>query len=98
LTPAWLELVLASQKYQKQLDSLKVGSSDSSVSIGNSQVLELEIPIPSLDEQRRFIAKVQQVKELSARFELEVSQESQRFKLFRRSLLSAAFMGNLGIE
>lgn len=98
VTPEWLELILASQKYQKQLDSLKVGSSDSSVSIGNAQVLELEIPIPPLEEQRRLVAKVQQMKELSTRFELEISLESKRFDTLRRSMLSAAFMGNLGIE
>lgn len=96
--PAWLELVLASQKYQKQLDSLKVGSSDSSVSIGNAQVLDLKIPVPSLEEQRQLVTDVQKIKELSTLFELEISKEYKQFQLLRRSLLSAAFAGNLGIE
>jgi type I restriction enzyme S subunit len=98
LLPEWLELVLASQKYQKQLDALKVGSSDSSVSIGNVQVLELQIPLPALSEQRRLVEKVRQIKELSTRFELEIYQETQKFHLLRRSILNAAFSGKLGIE
>jgi type I restriction enzyme S subunit len=98
LHPAWLELVLASHKYQKQLDSLKVGSSDSSVSIGNTQVLELSIPVPTLDEQNRLVSKIRQIKELSNRFELEIDQQMQRFQRLRKSLLSNAFAGNLESE
>lgn len=53
--PRWVEHVLLSPKYQEELDSMKVGTSDSSVSIGNSQVLALQIPVPPLDEQTRIV-------------------------------------------
>lgn len=96
LLPDWLELVLASHKYQKQLDRLKVGSSDSSVSIGNAQVLELTVPVPSLAEQRRLVGDVEKMKALAERFEMEIEQEAQKFKELRRALLHAAFSGNLG--
>jgi type I restriction enzyme S subunit len=96
LLPSWLELVLASHKYQKQLDRLKVGSSDSSVSIGNAQVLELSVPVPSLDEQKRLVGNVEKMKALAERFELEIDQEAQQFEQLRRALLQSAFSGNLG--
>ncbi len=96
LLPTWLELVLASHKYQKQLDRLKVGSSDSSVSIGNAQVLELTVPVPSLDEQKTLVGKVEKLKTLAERFEGEIEQEAQKFKKLRRALLHAAVSGNLG--
>lgn len=96
LHPAWLELVLASHRYQKQLDRLKVGSSDSSVSIGNAQVLELTVPVPSLAQQRRLVGDVEKMKALAERFEMEIEQEAQKFKELRRALLHAAFSGNLG--
>jgi type I restriction enzyme S subunit len=98
LVPQWLELVLASHKYQKHLDQLKVGSSDSSVSIGNHQVLSIEIPVPPLEMQSDLIASLDKIKVLSARFEREILSETQRFQLLRRGLLNAAFSGNLGIE
>ena len=96
LLPSWLELVLASHKYQKQLDRLKVGSSDSSVSIGNAQVLELTVPVPSLVEQIRLVGNVEKMKALGERFEMEIDQEAQKFKQLRRALLHSAFSGNLG--
>lgn len=96
LLPSWLELVLASHKYQKQLDRLKVGSSDSSVSIGNTQVLELSVPVPSLAEQRRRVGEVEKMKALAERFEMEIEQEAKKFKELRRALLQAAFSGKLG--
>lgn len=96
LLPSWLELVLASHKYQKQLDRLKVGSSDSSVSIGNTQVLELSVPVPSLAEQRRRVGEVEKMKALAERFEMEIEQEAKKFKQLRKALLHSAFSGNLG--
>lgn len=98
LLPQWLELVLASHKYQKHLDQLKVGSSDSSVSIGNNQVLSLAIPVPPLNLQSDLIASLDKIKVLSARFVREILSETQRFQQLRRGLLKAAFTGNLGIE
>jgi type I restriction enzyme S subunit len=73
-----------------------VGSSDSSVSIGNAQVLELTVPVPSLAEQRRLVGDVEKMKALAERFEMEIEQEAQKFKELRRALLHAAFSGNLG--
>lgn len=96
LLPAWLELVLASHRYQKQLDRLKVGSSDSSVSIGNAQVLELAVPVPSIAAQRRLVGNIQKMKTLAERFERNIEHEAQKFKELRRVLLQAAFSGNLG--
>lgn len=96
LLPAWLELVLASYKFQKRLDQLKVGSSDSSVSIGNAQVLELMIPVPSLAEQKKLVAKVDEIKTLAENFDSEIEQKSQLFEHLRRSILHEAFLGNLG--
>ena len=96
LLPAWLELVLASHRYQKRLDRLKVGSSDSSVSIGNAQVLELMVPVPSLVKQRRLVGDVDRMKALAARFEMNIEQEAQKFGQLRRALLHEAFSGNLG--
>jgi type I restriction enzyme S subunit len=97
LIPQWLELVLASNKYQKHLDKLKVGSSDSSVSIGNNQVLSIEVPVPPLDLQSDLIASLEKIKVLSARFEREILSEKRRFDQLRRGLLNTAFSGNLGI-
>jgi restriction endonuclease S subunit len=94
LSPEWLELVLASDTYQKRLDDLKVGSSDSSVSIGNAQVMALMVPVPSLQQQKEYVQKLDQIKSASARFIRDIESESIKFESFRRSLLHAAFSIN----
>jgi type I restriction enzyme S subunit len=96
LLPAWLELVLASHQYQKRLDELKVGSSDSSVSIGNAQVLAIEVPVPSLTEQKILVDKVDKIQALAGHFESEIEQYSQSFVQLKRAILHEAFSGNLG--
>jgi type I restriction enzyme S subunit len=94
LSPEWLELVLASDTYQKRLNDLKVGSSDSSVSIGNAQVMALMVPVPSLQQQKEYVQKLDQIKSASARFIRDIESESIKFEYFRRSLLHAAFSIN----
>ncbi len=96
LLPPWLELVLSSQKFQKHLDRLKVGSSDSSVSIGNAQILDLPVPVPSIAEQQRLVSYVEKMKTLADRFEMEIDKEAGKFKQLRRALLHEAFLGNIG--
>ena len=91
LSPEWLELVLASDTYQRTLNDLKVGSSDSSVSIGNSQVLNLKVPVPTIRKQKEYVQKLDQLKRASARFDGDLESESRRLEIFRRSLLHEAF-------
>jgi hypothetical protein len=91
LSPEWLELVLASDTYQRILNDLKVGSSDSSVSIGNTQVLNLKVPVPTISKQKEYVLKLEQIKRASARFDSDLESESRKFETFRRSLLHEAF-------
>lgn len=52
---SYLMHLLMSPDFQKKLDGLKVGTSDSSVSIGNQQILDLEIPLASIEEQAKIV-------------------------------------------
>jgi restriction endonuclease S subunit len=89
--PRWIEYVLLSPKYQAELDALKVGTSDSSVSIGNEQVLDLSIPVPSLNVQKRILEALDgHLSRLDkALDEVELGREKE--KLFKLSLLHALF-------
>lgn len=55
LESRWLQYLLQSTRFQNELDSLKVGTSESSVSIGNDQILSLMIPVPSITEQKLIV-------------------------------------------
>lgn len=86
--PRWVEHVLLSPNYQKELDSMKVGTSDSSVSIGNSQVLALQIPVPPLDKQCRILETLEnQLSKLDKAF-TDLGQADSQSIVLRRSILN----------
>jgi type I restriction enzyme S subunit len=95
LSSNWLMYLLMSGDYQKILNDLKVGTSDSSVSIGNKQILDLEIPLPTLSEQSRILAIIEE-----QMTKVDSSMKASDFiernsEALRRSLLQAAFTGQL---
>ena len=91
----WLMFLLMSPEYQKIFDKMKVGTSDSSVSIGNKQVLDLEIPVPSINEQKRIIELIEDhLTRLDVALR-DVKQVRSKAYQLRRSLLQSAFEGNL---
>ena len=91
----WLMFLLMSPEYQKTLDKLKVGTSDSSVSIGNKQILDLEIPVPPIAEQQEIVALLEDhLSRLDAAL-TDVKLAKLKAVQFRRALLQDIFIGNL---
>jgi restriction endonuclease S subunit len=98
ILPNWLMYLLMSPEYQSTLDKMKVGTSDSSVSIGNQQILDLEIPVPPIEEQHKIVALLEEhLSRLDAAL-ADVKQAKIKAAQFRRSLLQAAFTGNLALN
>jgi type I restriction enzyme S subunit len=92
---SFLMYLLMSPNYQKVLDQLKVGTSDSSVSIGNQQILDLEIPLASIKEQAKIVQILEeQFSRLDAAL-ASVHAIREKAARFRRSLLHVAFTGML---
>lgn len=96
--PQWLLFLLMSPEYQQTFNKLKVGTSDSSVSVGNQQVLDLEIPVAPIDVQEKIIEILEkQFLRLDAVLKVADAVETKANSL-RRSLLHAAFAGELTKE
>jgi type I restriction enzyme S subunit len=94
----WLKYLLMSPDYQVAFDALKVGTSDSSVSIGNQQILDLQIPVPPLSEQQQIVEILEShLSRLDASVAIADEMEKHSSSL-RRSLLQAAFTGQLTNE
>jgi type I restriction enzyme S subunit len=82
-----------SPEYQSTLDKMKVGTSDSSVSIGNQQILDLEILVPPIGEQHKIVELLDDhLSRLDAAL-VDVKQAKINAVQFRRSILQAAFSG-----
>jgi type I restriction enzyme S subunit len=90
--------LMMSPDIQKNFDEMKVGTSDSSVSIGNQQVLDLVIPIAPLEQQQKALEILEaQFSRLDASLAIaDVIEE--KASAMRRSLLHAAFTGELTKE
>jgi restriction endonuclease S subunit len=98
ILPDWLMYMLMSPEYQSTLDNMKVGTSESSVSIGNQQILDLKILVPPIDEQRKIVEVLEDhLSRLDMSVSMAEAMEKQSIGL-RRSLLQAAFTGQLTNE
>ena len=76
ITPKFLELVLASPVVQNLIDAIQVGATREALT--KAMIEQFEIPVPSLAEQHRIVAKVDQLMALVD--ELERQQAASREK------------------
>lgn len=93
--PRWLLGFLLSDAGQSQLERLKVGSSDSSVSIGAVQFERVELPLPPLMIQQEILHEMDQKVASTKHFDRAIESTSMQAVLLRRALLHAAFSGKL---
>lgn len=87
ILPNWLMYMLMSPEYQSTLDKMKVGTSDSSVSIGNQQMLDLEVLVPPIDEQKKIFEVLENHLSRLDMALAQVKQSKLRAAKFRRSFI-----------
>jgi type I restriction enzyme S subunit len=90
-----LELFLRESGTKKKIDEMKTGISDSGLNLTHSRFSTLEVPLPPLNEQKRIVAKIEELFS-----ELDAGEESLRrarrlLGVYRQSLLKQAFEGKL---
>jgi restriction endonuclease S subunit len=91
ILPNWLMFLLMSPRYQGTLDKMKVGTSDSSVSIGNQQILDLQVPVPPIGEQLKIVNLLEDhLSRLESSLK-DIKQTKKDFVKFKKSLLQDIF-------
>jgi restriction endonuclease S subunit len=90
----WLLLFLLSPHGQAELERLKVGSSDSSVSIGADVLLKIQIPELSLEEQSRIVAEMTSLAAAQRRVDELLEEVEIQLDTARASVLHRAFSGS----
>lgn len=93
--PRWMLYFLLSPGGQAALESLKVGSSDSSLSIGSNQFLEIAMPVPPMEIQEQKIAEIEDCFSLADSFDDECDSAKSRFTALRRSIMFSTFNGTI---
>jgi type I restriction enzyme S subunit len=92
IDPSYLEAFLLSQDAKVAIDRMKTGINDSGLNLTHSRFLKLAIPLAPTDEQKRIVAKID---ELQSKLDnaiqcLIVSEQKQ--KAFYQAVLDSAFL------
>jgi len=89
----YLEAFLRAHDTKKRIDELKTGISDSGLNLTLARFKTLQVPIPPLGEQRRIVAKIEELfSELDAGIE-NLKQARAKLTIYRQALLKHAFEG-----
>lgn len=93
--PEYLEMVLNSPAFQKQIAFCKTGGSDSGVNLTQDRFLAIEIPVPSLDTQKEIMDEVSKRMSIYKCIETTIENISIQSDALRLSILKEAFEGRL---
>ncbi len=93
--PEYFVLMLNTPYYQREVEEMKSGISDSGLNLTQSKFLKIEIPIPSLTEQQCIIDELETKLTICDKIEETISQSLQQAESLRQSILKKAFDGKL---
>jgi type I restriction enzyme S subunit len=94
----WIEAVLKSERTRKYFRTRSKGLSGSMPKISQPDILNLKVPLPSLEEQSRLISKIERETSLVSAAHNQVLKMGVEANSLRRSILNAAFTGKLAKE
>jgi type I restriction enzyme, S subunit len=92
--PRWAHLMLGRQFARRQLEAL-AASSAGQYNLSLAKLTELEIPVPSIREQREVLGTMDDQGSSTDRIVGAIQQSRVRIYALRRALLAAAFSGKL---
>ena len=98
MSAAYLEAFLRSKDVQSAIDRMKTGISDSGLNLTHGRFLPLPIRVPPLNEQRRIVAKIEELfSDLDAGV-AALERAKAKLKRYRAAVLKAAVEGRLTAE
>jgi type I restriction enzyme, S subunit len=95
---AFMEAYLREKNTQAAIDKMKTGISDSGLNLTHGRFLRLTVPFPPPNEQRRIVAKIEELfSDLDAGV-AALERAKANLKRYRASVLKAAVDGSLTAE
>ena len=91
----YMELVLNSPNFVKQIDLCKTGGSESGLNLTQDRFLKIEIPVPSKNEQKNVIKEIAFKLSTCENIEKTVNDALIQADAMRQSILKKAFEGGL---
>jgi type I restriction enzyme S subunit len=93
LLPQYLKIVLASPDLQERIGNDESGATRQALT--KAKILEFDIPVPPLNEQKRIVAKIEALQARSDAAKEALDAIPPLLEKFRQSVLAAAFRGDL---
>jgi type I restriction enzyme S subunit len=94
----YVVMALESSLSRYQLERAATGASASMQNISQTTVRDVRIPVPSLEEQRRVVARVEEAARMTAAIAAKTRAHLELLDEFRRSLVAAAVTGRIEID
>ena len=94
LLPEYLEYVLNSPSFIKEIALCKTGGNDSGLNLTQNRFLSIQIPVPMIDEQKQIIQEIESRLSVCDSIEKTVDTALQQAEAMRQSILKKAFEGN----
>jgi len=95
VTPEYVQLILSTTRLRSYFRQNAKGLAGSMPKIDQDALLQAELPIPSIEEQDKIVASINDHKDAIDRLHGELETSRRRSKQLRRSLLAQAFAGQL---
>ena len=93
--PEYIEFLLNSPKYAREIEKLKTGISDSGVNLTQKGFVKILIPLPPLPEQHRIVQEIESRLSVCDKIEETIGQSPRQAETLRQSILQRAFAGRL---
>ena len=95
LLPEYLEYVLNSPRFIREIALCKTGGNDSGLNLTQNRFLSIQIPVPSIAEQKQIIQEIESRLSVCDSIEKTVDTALQQAEAVRQSILKQAFEGKL---
>ncbi|HCC0306761.1 TPA: restriction endonuclease subunit S [Legionella pneumophila] len=95
LDAKFLEAFIRSHEAQLAIDTMKTGISDSGLNLTHGRFAELRIPFAPLNEQKRIVAKIEELFSELDNGIAALKTAREQLKVYRQSILKHAFEGKL---
>jgi len=95
--PSWVQAMLSTPQVRRKIEPM-AASSAGQHNLSLAKLDPLELPVPSLEQQDAGLARFREVEEMVAVLRSEISRARSHSTALRRSLLAAAFSGQLTAE
>lgn len=93
--PQYLEYVLNSPEFLKEINLCKTGGNDSGLNLTQTRFLSIEIPVPTVEEQKYIVNEIESRRSVCQSIENTVNTALQQAEAMRQSILKKAFEGEL---